>query len=450
MIADLVLNNTKAYIKGEILECSIAIEEGKFIKIGRQPQMPNADQKMNMQGMIVLPGLIDEHVHLRDEEKAYKEDFFSGTSAAAAGGFATVLDMPNNQPVTNSVKTLKNRFEIAKKRSVVNVGLYSEFPENLADLPKICCAGAIGLKLFMGNQIGGLDVSDDQALREGFRVADKVGVVVAVHAEDKDQILLNEQKIKQVKQGSIKDFSLVHNEQVESQAINRVLRVIDGSNVSVHFCHITSQQGLERIKEIKRTCKRITCEVTPNHLMLTSADALRYGMTAIMLPPLRDKVHQETLLMGVNQGDIDAIGSDHAPHSVEEKSADNIWEVKAGVPGLETTLPLMLTLVRKGGLTFRRLVELLAEKPAEIYNLSSKGKIEQSRDADLTIVDHKKQWTISVSKFKSKSKFSLYNNWKVIGKPVKTFVNGVLVMDEGEIVVKQGSGKIIQKENKGE
>jgi len=445
LIADVVLNNAKAYIKGEILECSIAIEEGKFIKIGRHPQMPNADQKINIQGMLVLPGLIDEHVHLRDEEKAYKEDFISGTSAAAAGGFTTVLDMPNNQPLTNSVETLKNRLEIAKKRTLVNVGLYSEFPRNLSELSRISYEGAVGFKLFMGNQVGGLDIDDDQALREGFRVAGEVGVVVAVHAEDKNQIMFNMQKFKQAKLDGVRDFLLAHTEQTEVQAMKRVLKASEGSEVHLHFCHVTSHQGLETIKEEKKANKKVTCEVTPNHLLLTSTDAIRYGMMAVMMPPLRDKFHQKALLKGVNQGDIDTIGSDHAPHTIEEKSAGSVWEVKVGTPGLETVLPLMLTLVKKNLLTFQQLVRLLAEKPAEIYGLTSKGKLEQGRDADLTIVDYNRPWTITASKFKSKAKFSLYDSWEVVGKPTKTFVNGLLVMDENEIITKPGSGKIIQK-----
>ena len=445
LIVDLVLNNVRAYIKGEILECNIAIEEGKFFKIGRQPQMPTADQKINLKGMLTLPGLIDAHVHLRDEEKAYKEDFISGTSAAAAGGFTTVLDMPNNQPLTNSVETLKNRLETAKKRTIVNVGLYSEFPKNLAELPQICCEGAIGFKLFMSDQVGGLNVDDDQALRDGFRIAGEAGVVVAVHAEDKNQIMFNEQKLKQAKQDTPKDFLLAHTEQIEVQAMKRVLKASENSKVQLQFCHVTSQQGLETIKESKQMGKKVTCEVTPNHLMLTSADVTRYGMLAIMMPPLRDKFHQEALLRGVNQGDIDTIGSDHAPHTIEEKTASSVWEVKVGVPGLETTLPLLLTIVRKNWLTLQRLVELLAEKPAEIYGLTNKGKLEQGKDADLTIIDYNRQWTITASKFKSKAKFSLYNDWQVIGKPVKTFVNGILVMDENEIIAKAGSGRIIQR-----
>jgi len=448
LIADLVLNNTKTYIKGEILECSIAIEEGKFIKIGRQPQMPNADQKINLHGMLVLPGLIDEHVHLRDEKKAYKEDFISGTAAAAAGGFTTVLDMPNNQPVTNNVEALKNRLDIAERRTLVNVGLYSEFPRNLTELPQISREGAIGFKLFMGNQVGGLNIDDDQALKNGFKTAGEVGTVVAVHAEDKNQIMFNEQQLKQTKHNSAKDFLSAHTEQTEVQAMKRVLKASEDSKTNLHFCHVTSQQGLETIKEAKKTGKKVTCEVTPNHLMLSSSDVALYGMMAIMMPPLRDKTHQEALLKGISQGDIDTIGSDHAPHTIEEKSASSVWEVKVGVPGLETALPLMLTLVRKNWLTFQRLVELFAEKPAEIYGLVSKGKIEEGKDADLTIIDYNQRWTVVAAEFKSKAKFSLYNGWEVVGKPVKTFVNGALIMDESEIVAKPGSGKIIRGGNK--
>ena len=446
LIADLVLNNAKAYIRGEILECSIAVEEGKFLKIGRHPQMPNADQKINLQGMLTLPGLIDTHVHLRDEEKAYKEDFISGTSAAVAGGFTTVLDMPNNQPLTNSVEALKKRLEIAKRRTIVNVGLYSEFPKKMSDITQISCEGAVGFKLFMGNQVGGLNVDDDQALREGFQAAGKVDTIVAVHAEDKNQIVFNEQRLRQAKRGGVKDFLFAHTEQAEVQAIRRVLRASENVNVQLHICHVTSRQGLEIIEEAKKTGKKITCEVTPNHLMLTSADTTHLGMMAIMIPPLRDRSHQEALMKGVNQGIIDTIGSDHAPHTIEEKSVDSVWEVKAGVPGLETTLPLMLTMIKKNLLTVQRLVELLAEKPAAIYGLTNKGKLEQGGDADLTVVDYNRPWKITASKFKSKAKFSLFDNWEIVGKPTKTFVNGNLVMDEDEIVTKSGSGKILQKE----
>ncbi len=150
MIVDSVLTNAKAYLNGQIVDCSIAIEEGKIQKIGRETQMPNADQKTDLHGLLVLPGLIDEHVHLRDEGKAYKEDFTSGTAAAAAGGFSTVLDMPNNDPVTMSAQTLRNRTRIAQRKILVNVGLYSEFPKNLLRTNRHCSGRRGWVQTFHG------------------------------------------------------------------------------------------------------------------------------------------------------------------------------------------------------------------------------------------------------------------------------------------------------------
>ncbi len=444
MIVDSVLTSAKAYLKGQIVDCSIAIEEGKIQKIGKETQMPKADQKINLHNLLVLPGLIDTHVHLRDEGRAYKEDFVSGTSAAAAGGFTTVLDMPNNEPVTMNVEMLRNRMSLAERRTLVNVGLYSEFPNNLEKLPDLVAQGAVGFKLFMGSQVGGLNIDDDQALHDGLKKAGEAGAVVAVHAEDKALLLANEQRLKQAKRNEPADFLLAHSEEVELKAIQRLIKASDGTGVHLHFCHITSQQGLEAVEEAKKAGKTVTCEVTPNHLTLSSADVARYGMMAIMSPPLRSINHLEALRNGVNSGIVDSLGSDHAPHTLEEKSASSVWEVKVGVPGLETTLPLMLTMVRKNSLSLPRIVELLAEKPAEIFGLKNKGRLEQGKDADLTIVDYNLRWTINASKFKSKAKFSLYNGWEAVGKPVKTIVNGVLVMDEGEIVAKSGSGKLVR------
>ena len=185
MIVDSVLINAKAYLNGEIVDCSVAIEDGKIQKIGKETQMPNADEKTDLKSLLLLPGLIDEHVHLRDEGKAYKEDFTSGTAAAAAGGFTTVLDMPNNEPVTMSVETLRNRMETAERKVLVNVGFFSEFPRKLPAVPDIVSEGAVGFKLFMSSQIGGLNIDEDEDLQDAFKQVAESKVPVAVHAEDK-------------------------------------------------------------------------------------------------------------------------------------------------------------------------------------------------------------------------------------------------------------------------
>ena len=164
-----------------------------------------------------------------------------------------------------------------------------------------------------------------------------------------------------------------------------------------------------------------------------------------MAPPLRDRTHVEALWKGLEKGFVDALGSDHAPHAQSEKSAASIWDVKVGVPGLETTLPLILTQVKKNRLTLAQVVQLLAEKPVEIYGLNDRGRLEPGKKADLTIVDFKRKFKIDASKFKSKAKFSPYNGWDVQGKVVKTIVNGQLVFDEGEIVAKVGVGSVVRR-----
>ena len=422
MIVDSVLTNAKAYLNGQIVDCSIAIEEGKIFKIGKETQMPNADQKTNLKNLLVLPGLIDEHVHLRDEGKAYKDE-----------------------PVTMSLETLRNRMAIAERKVLVNVGFYSEFPKKLAEAKDIISEGAVGFKLFMGCQIGGLNIDDDQALHDGFKEVAEVNVPLAVHAEDKALLTKNEGKLKQAKKCNTAAFQEAHSETVELKAIERLLKISAQTDVRLHFCHVSTEEGLNAIIEAKKSGRKVTCEVTPNHLLLSTADLEHYGQLLIMAPPLRSKNHIEALWKGLEAGWIDALGSDHAPHALSEKSASSVWNVKVGVPCLETTLPLILTLVKKNRLSLAQAVQLLGEKPAEIYGLNDRGRLEQGKNADLTVVDFNRKFKIEASKFKSKAKYSPYDGWEVQGKPVKTFVNGLLVFDEGEIVAKAGSGSIVRR-----
>ncbi len=446
LIVDSVLTNAKAYLKGEVVECSLAIEEGKFFKIGKETQMPNADQKTNLHGLLVLPGLIDSHVHLRDEEKAYKETFHSGTAAAAAGGVTTVLDMPNNSPITMSAATLNNRMQLAKRRAVVNVGFYSAFPEDPEEIKEISAEGAVGFKLFMAEQVGGLNIDDDEVLKTAFTQANELKVPIAVHAEDKTLLKKATDEQKLAKRDDIAAFLKAHSPAVELATIRRLLTLNQKINVHLHFCHISTQEGLDTVAEAKKAEKDVTCEVTPHHLLLTSADYTRLGARAVTMPPLRSSEHVDALWKGIAEGTVDTIGSDHAPHTLEEKENRSIWDVKVGIPGLETTLPLMLTMVHKNRLTLARVVKLLIERPAEIFHIPNRARLEQGKNADLVVVDFRQKFKIDASKFLSKAKFSPFNGWEMQGKPVKTFVNGNLTMDDGAIVAKPGTGTIVRRE----
>jgi dihydroorotase len=446
LIVDLVLSNVKAYVNEEIMECSLAVNRGKIFKIGKESSMPKADRKLDMKGLLALPGLIDAHVHLRDEGKAYKEDFYSGTAAAAAGGIATVLDMPNNNPVTMSAETLRNRMNIAKDRILVNVGFYSEFPANLQEVVRIVREGAVAFKLFMAEQVGGLNIDDDNTLSEAFKIAKKLEALVAVHAEDKTSLEIIVGRLKLAGRNDIEAFLEAHSEDVEVKAVKRLLNIAKQTGAHLHFCHVSTGKGLKAIVKAKKTGMQVTCETTPHHLLLSSEELKRVGKLALTMPPVREEPQIDALWTGIEKGWVDTIGSDHAPHSLDEKKSKKVWDVKVGIAGLETTLPLLLTEVKRGRLSIADLVRLMSEKPAEVFKLKGRGGLVEGNNADVTVVDLRRRGKIDSSKFHSKAKYSPFDGWAVEGKPVKTFVGGQLVMDEGEIVAQAGSGNIIRRE----
>jgi dihydroorotase len=443
LIVDLVLNRAKAYVKKEIVDCSLAIDDGRIVKIGKETKMPQADSKTDLHDLLVLPGLIDSHVHLRDEGKAYKEDFFSGTSAAAAGGFTTVLDMPNNDPVTMSVETLRNRMEKAERAVLVNVGFFSEFPKNLEEMDGIVRQGAVAFKLFMVDQIGGLNLNDDEALLQAFKIAGQLNAPVAAHAEDGKLLKEAIDKFKRSNRNDIGAYLKAHSEEVEEKAVRRLINVASKAENHLHICHLTTEKRLLTIVDGKNSGIQVTCETTPHNLFLSANDLKRIGTLALTMPPVRDKRDIEALWQGIQKGWIDTLGSDHAPHALGEKEAETIWNVKVGISGLETTLPLLLTALHQRKLAIDDIVRLMAEKPAEIFNLKGRGLVKEGNAADLSIIDLKREFKIDASKFYSKAKYSPFDGWSVKGKAVKVFVNGQLIMDEGEIVAKAGSGLII-------
>lgn len=448
MTVDLVLTNAKAYLKGVIVECSFAVEEGKIQKIGKETQMPRADERTDLRGLLVLPGVVDCHVHLRDEERAYEETFQTGTAAAAAGGVTTVLDMPNNAPVTMSAEALRNRMQLAERKIFVNVGFLSAFPENSVEVQRIVEGGAFGFKLFLAEQIGGLDICSDEALKTAFKQTAESDVPIAVHAEDHEMLKQSVEQLKLANRHDLAAFLKAHQDRVEQFAVDRLLCLAaQVEKIRLHFCHLSTENAIKAVAEAKESeiGKAVTCEVTPHHLLLSKEDYGRFGKMALTMPPLRTKENVEALWKDILAGVVDTVGSDHAPHKLEEKDAASIWEVKAGIPGLETTLPLMLMMVHLGRLTLERAIELLSHKPAEVFNLTNKGLLEEGKAADFAVVDFNKKFRIDASAFKSKAKFSPFDKWEVKGKPVKTYIDGSLVMDEGEIVTKAGSGKVLRR-----
>lgn len=444
MPADLILQNAKIYTETGIVEGGIAIDNERIIKIAKKTNLPRASSKMDLRGKLALPGLIDSHVHLRDQQLAYKEDFTSGTSAAAAGGVTTVIDMPNNSPVTMSTETLRERMRAAESRVLINVGFNSALPTETKEIENITRLGAVGFKMYLQQQIGGVNVDDDEALLNAFEAVQKSGKPVCVHAEDRSTIQEAERKLKAEGKHDIAAFLKAHPATAEKKAVKRITDVAGKACVHTHICHVSSSMGLKQALAARHAGNNVTCEVTPHHLLLTTKHLKKLGNTALELPPLRTNRDVNALWKSLNAGAIDTIASDHAPHSWKEKTAESVWDVKPGIAGLETMLPLMLTEVNRTRLTLRQLVGLACHNPSRIFGFRDRGTLNQGCFGDITVVDMKKEYRIDASKFHSKAKFSPFDGWKVKGAPIKTFVNGRLVMDEGEIVAEPGIGRLLK------
>jgi dihydroorotase len=302
----------------------------------------------------------------------------------------------------------------------------------------------VGFKLYLQQHIGGVNVDDDQALLNAFEAVMKGRKPICVHAEDRSTIQKAEQKLKAEGKHDIAAFLKTHPAKAEEKAIKRITTIGGKARPHIHICHVSSSMGLKRALAARHAGNNVTCEVTPHHLLLTTRHLKKLGNTALELPPLRTNRDVKALWKGLTAGVIDTIASDHAPHSWKEKTAESVWDVKPGIAGIETMLPLMLTEVNRSHLTLQQLVKLACRNPARIFGFKDRGTLSQGCFGDITVVDVKKEYRIDASKFYSKAKFSPFDGWKVKGAPIKTFVNGRLVMDEGRIVAEPGTGGLLK------
>lgn len=444
MSADLALINAKIFTDTGIQAGGIAVKDGKICAVCKTSKLPKALETIDVEDRIILPGLIDVHTHLRDLQLAYKEDYYTGTYAALASGFTTVLDMPNTIPPTDSYVRLKEKMEVAKRKIVANVGFYSGFPKKIEEISNIARLGAVGFKVYLNSPSQRLNVDNDEDLLNAFIKVKEADRLVAVHAENRSIIENLRKKQKIAENRNTEGYLKTHPPRAESKAVNRIIKLVKKTYVPIHFCHISTEKALSYIIEAKAEGLPITCEATTHHLLLSKEILNKFGNISITDPPLRSQRDVQTLWRNLICGGIDLVASDHAPHTLIEKEDENVWNVPPGIPGLETTLPLLLTMVKKGRISMNRLVEVLAQKPAQIFRLSNKGFLRKGFDADLTIIDLNRDFTIDPSSFHSKAKYSPFSGWRVSGKAVKAFVNGKLVMEEGKVLSKPGSGRIIR------
>ena len=416
---DLVLKNCK--LVDETGEFNIKIEDGKIANISKTPL--DGDEIIDIKNNYVLPGFIDPHIHFRDPGLTQKEDFKTGSMAAANGGFTTVIDMPNTLPKTNTCKALKEKIKIAEDKSVVNFELQAGH-NTLEEMEKMVELNPIAFKIFM-------DLETDESLEEIFsnlgelKNTSNYNGLVAVHCEKKSIVESETNKLKQKDENAPIDYSYARPARSEDESVKQAIELADKNNLRLHICHLSSRKSLELAKNASKT-QPVSWEFTPHHLLMDNSAYDIYGTFIKTNPPLREK--QDS----ININDLDStsiIGTDHAPHTLEDKSK-GVWNSSPGIPNLETVVPLLLTEVNKGNIDFGIIPKIFAENAAKTYGLTNKGQIAIGKDADFTVIDLKRQGKFNIEEFKTKAEYSPFDGWNYTGMPVMTIVDGKTVMNK--------------------
>ena len=420
---DLILRNGTVWTPGGPLEANVGVRGGKIAGIGVRG---DAGETIDCTGLTVLPGVIDTQVHFREPGLEQKEDLESGSRAAVLGGVTAVFEMPNTKPNTDSAEAVADKLSRAHHRMWCDhafyVGATAANAEHLAELERL--PGTAGVKIFMGASTGDLLVSEDAELA---RVLASGKRRVAIHAEDEAR--MNARAGERIA-GDPSSHPVWRDDESAILATRRILALARSARRRIHILHVTTPAELELIAGHKDVA---SCEVTPQHLTLAGEEAYpRLGSHAQMNPPIRSGTHRDGLWYWLNQGVPDVIGSDHAPHTLEEK-ARPYPDSPSGMPGVQTLLPLLLDHVAKGRTTLQRVVDLTSAGAQRIFGIVGKGRIAAGYDADFTIVDLRAEWEVDESWLASRCGWSPFTGMRLTGKPVGTVVRGKKVMWEGEL-----------------
>ncbi|MBB35194.1 MAG: dihydroorotase [Hirschia sp.] len=423
---DLVLKNGTVFTPGGEISADIGVSGGKIMKIG-SIAAEQAGELVDCTGLTVLPGVIDSQVHFREPGNEYKEDLESGSRAAALGGVVAVFEMPNTNPTTTTPDMMLDKLARAANRMHVDHAFYAGAThENTALLPEMeRMKGCCGVKVFMGASTGSLLVEDDAGVEA---VLNAITRRAAFHSEDEYRLA---DRRDLARTGDWTSHPEVRDAEAAIMSTKRLLRLAEKTRKRIHVLHVTTAEEMEILARHKDLA---SVEATPQHMTLVAPQAyIELKGYAQMNPPIREQRHVDAVLAAVNAGIVDVLGSDHAPHSKEEK-ARPYPASPSGMPGVQTLVPVMLTHVANGKLSLQRFVELTSSGPQRIFNMAGKGRIAEGYDADFTVVDMKAKRTITHDWIASKCEWTPYDGFEAKAWAVATIIRGNIVMRDDELV----------------
>jgi dihydroorotase len=437
---DIVIRGGDVVTADAVFRADVAIRGEKIVAVGADL---TGARVIDAAGRYVMPGAIDSHVHFRAPGYDYKEDWQTGTGGAARGGVTTVLEMPNTNPPTGTLEALKIKREIADRQAYVDFGIYGLLDEgNIDELDALVDAGVSGFKCFMGNTFGNLPAPSDGAMLEGFEILARRGMRCTVHAENPSIMARRQAKLEAAGRSDPLAHLAARPEVCAIEAMSRAVVFAEWTGARLHIAHKSSKDALYVLRDAKKRGVDVTVETCPQYLLLSTKDHEKLGNVLRVNPPIREPGHQEALWQALHEGVVDMIATDHAPHLPEEKTRASCWQCDCGFPGVETQMPLMLTEVNRGRMSISDYVRWASVNPAKAWGLyPNKGALQPGSDADIVLVDAKREWTLDQSQLFSKSKISPWHGRRVQGAPVLTMVRGRVVMEGGRIVAEPGWGK---------